>query len=474
MWMSDGYKLVGEVKIPENSKADFNGYVMRILEQCGIRKTETFTLAEEMVKTVTRPVPDEGGVVRFDYSIFEKRIRETGSYDMESCTLITPDRGYSEYGLVMNLIMVLQEAFSEEPCFLMDGDDVCCDITAYAVLARNLLGVTLNFLHREKLWDMFLFLRNHGYKNVTAEKVISAQPDTFSEFRFEQVAALLSMEDDEIRMPVKPFDGEKDEIGKTTFRKRRYYAFQIMRRIMENGETQKLENYLGKLLNSDIPERKKLAEADSAYGNLAKVSLYELPPILVNAYAMASERGFWETWELLGGKGYSDILTERKPADRQKSGDGLELCFYRAIRRKNEDEFLEFWDDRERKLSDEMKERLAVWTERYRQIVPPDGFDTEMCLAEIVHDLQGDWNCRLPDSLFVQEFMACQDDDHKKALLLLREIMEEDTKYFPELTCRQAIRWMIRQNGEPFDFTAMSAYQSLLVNHSLRMKILGF
>lgn len=109
--MSDNrYKITGNVVIPQEKKEEFNQYIMQILYKGGIRKTEKMELGGKEVTVVSRPVPDSQGIVSFDYPIFEKRKMETATYDTGTCELIAPDRGYQEFGLVMNTIIVMQSS----------------------------------------------------------------------------------------------------------------------------------------------------------------------------------------------------------------------------------------------------------------------------------------------------------------------------------------------------------------------------
>lgn len=94
----DLYKLEGIVMIPANEKAEFNRYILQILDVCGIRKTERIELDGRVITVARRPMPDGQGIVSFDYSIFEKKKRKTATYNTNTCELITPDRGYSEFG----------------------------------------------------------------------------------------------------------------------------------------------------------------------------------------------------------------------------------------------------------------------------------------------------------------------------------------------------------------------------------------
>ena len=99
----------------------------------------------------------------------------------------------------------------------------------------------------------------------------------------------------------------------------------------------------------------------------------------------------------------------------------------------------------------------------------------ENYLSEIIEDLRKDWDCRFVDRKIVIDFTEHKDlESYRRALILFREIMDEDLFFFPELTRRQAIDWVIKRNRNKFDFIAMGAYQSLLSNHKQRMELLGF
>lgn len=307
------YRLLGEIRIPEEKKTLLNGYVLQILQKCGIRKTEEIQLAGHQITVVRKPEPDENGIVCFDYSIFEKKKREKAFYNTSTCELTIPDCGYAEYGLVMNMIMVLLESYSETPCYLLYKDRIS-SVDGYAAIIKDILHIDIQFPHRLRTEDEQEFKR-----------------------------------------------------------------------------------------------------------------------------------------------------TEYK--------------FYRAIRRDDEDEFIEFWNSDDMIFSDEMKETMQIWSEQYRKM------DDEMVsrlimediLSELVFDLENTWKCRLVDKSFVDEFLMNADKhEYKKALVVFRELLDEPMKYFPELTKKQAIKWIVYDSRPEFDFIAMSAFQSLLINHQHRQEVLGF
>lgn len=141
--MSDNdYWLLGEVKIPNEKKEELNKYVLQLLEKGGIRKTEEIMLENRKTMVVKKAVPNEEGIVYFDYSIFEKKVRDTSTYNMNTCKLDTSDRGYNEFGMVMNLIMFLQESYTNGECYLMYKDKPLpnTNTRAYLKLLHCMLG----------------------------------------------------------------------------------------------------------------------------------------------------------------------------------------------------------------------------------------------------------------------------------------------------------------------------------------------
>ncbi|MBD5455132.1 MAG: hypothetical protein HDR23_01410 [Lachnospiraceae bacterium] len=471
----DAYRLEGTVVIPEDKKDEFNEYILRILDKCGIRKTDKMELGGQIVTVVRQPMPDEQGIVHFDYSIFEKKIRKQAEYNMNTCELKTPDRGYSEFGIVMNMIMVMQESYSEDHCYFMFKDRPG-RVDVYALLIKGVLGIRLEFPNRAKMWDMLFFLKNtEKYQSITSKIIWDAYPFDFCDSIPEQFFAVFDIDSENIQIPKEPFEGEKAEIKTASKFKLSYYVYQNMKKFIKNKEEESLKKFLKILLDADLQKRQKLTE-NIRYGVIAEVSLYVLPPIIVRGYALAVQINFWDAWKALGIKGYSEILVEKESLRTAKyEEDERYIPLYKAIQKDYEDEFIEFWEDDDLYFSDDMKKCLSDWKERFMEIKLEDDFNVEIFLAQIITELDHEWGCRLVDRKFVTEFMEHKNDDnYKKALLFYREFMDRDCCYFPELTRKQAIRWVIRNNRRPFDFTAMDAFQSLLINHKYRYEILGF
>lgn len=183
------------------------------------------------------------------------------------------------------------------------------------------------------------------------------------------------------------------------------------------------------------------------YGDIAEASLYLLPPLIVNVFARAIGQEFWETWDSMEIKGYSDVIARKGDIDSEEGGFSVPL--YKVIQREDENEFIEYWDDQELKFTDKMKECFEDWKERFEKILPGKNFVTDV----LEHK---------------------NDVNYQKALLLYKEIIDKDLEYFPELTHRQAIRWIMRESKDEFCYTEMAAFPSLLINRKHRFEILGF
>jgi len=147
--MENQYWMMGDISIPEEKRAEFNENVLKLLRLGGIRRQKETVFGGRTLTVVQEPEPDEAGIVRFDYSVFERWQRTTAEYDTNTCALMAPDRGYGEYALVMNMVMTMQEAYSQKPCFFM-REDRLCDIRAYALLIERMTGLKLSFSKRGK------------------------------------------------------------------------------------------------------------------------------------------------------------------------------------------------------------------------------------------------------------------------------------------------------------------------------------
>lgn len=419
-----------------------NRYVLEIIDKCGIRKTVEMMVAGKKVTVVTSAQPNADGIVLFDYSIFEKKKRKISKYDLNTCELYVENQGYSEFSIVMNMIMVLQEAYTNGGCYFTKSGKLY-DIEIYLFLIQGVLGEKISVPGRIKMWDMYLFFRNsEKYKNITYKDLLEGYSKDYGELDTEQLIAVLEIENKELIIPDEKKISCRNEINSANPCSRTEYACRIFGKMKATGEAG-MKSFLAELLNADFAKRKELSARQDEKGIIAELSLYVLPMRLVFAYAQAVNLDFWEIWDSLGTIGYSDII---QGADlKEDKSDFQKFHFYKVIQRKDEDEFLEFWDGSNLLLSQNMKECIRDWREQMSGISVPSVISVENFLAKIIDRLERS-HCRYVDETFVTEFMEHGNEaNYQKILILLQQLLDKGQEYFPELTGEQADEWVIRE-----------------------------
>lgn len=476
--MDNLYHLEGQVSIPDERKAEFNKNVLDILRACGIRKLKKVEIAGKCIIVIREPEENEEGIVAFDYSIFENQRRQISFYDMNSCKLHIAEQGYNEFGMAINLIMTMQEAYSAEQCYLMRKDQIC-DVYGYALLIERTIGIKLSFPNRENIWDMLLFFKSSpAHKAITYKEIWDKFPLGYGQINLEQFIGCLLSDDSSAHRPEKRFEGGKSDLKYANIMQRVYYAYELLCRLsVEKGDGE-ISCFLKTLLEENLAEREKLAEQEDDFGLLAEISLYELPVCIVVAFAWAIGEEFWTTWFSLEVSGYKEIYTqtEKKPDEAEAKEEGARIL-YKAFRRSNEDEFLEFWDEKELYLSEDMRECLKEWKETYAEIdiEEAEAIQAEEYLADILLEMADIWSCRYMEDKTVRECVEHGNElSYKKALLMLRKMLDRIIWHFPELTAGQVKEWILPRWIDRWERTRISAYGSLLGNHKKRLEILGF
>lgn len=465
------FRLAGKVNVPAEKKNEMNRHVLEILDKCGIRKTVEMTVAGKKVTVVTSARPNADGIVLFDYSIFEKKKRKISKYDLNTCELYVEDQGYNEFSIVMNMIMVLQEAYTNGSCYFTKSGKLY-DIEIYLFLIQGVLGEKISIPGRIRMWDMYLFFRNsEEYKNITYRDLLEGYSKDYGELDTEQLLAVLEIKNKELMIPGEKKIFCRNEINSANPCSRTEYAYRVFKGMKATGKAE-MKSFLAELLNADFAKRKELSARQDEKGIIAELSLYVLPMRLVFAYTQAVDLDFWKIWDTLGTRGYSDII---QGVDlKEDESDFQKFPFYKAIQRKDEDEFLEFWDGSNLLLSQNMKECIRDWREQMSGISVLSVISAENFLAKMIDRLERS-HCRYVDETFVTEFMEHGNEaDYQKILILLQQLLDKGQEYFPELTGEQADEWIIRESRDSFDYIEISALASLLTNKKQRNIIFGF
>lgn len=472
--MEEHYWLAGKVNIPENKKQEFNACVMEALNLCGIRKRKTIRLAGKAVIVLDKPQPNRDGIILFDYSIFERKCRAASIYDTRTCELRTEDRGVGEFGLAMNLILLLSECYSEGSCYFM-LDRKLVYIPAYMDMLCTLLNRKFMINSRAKVWDILMFMKENPECDFpTRKELLNGLPWDYYDWDDFQMDGLFDSERDCIDKPEKDLITERTQIPNATYLAQMYYLYQTMA-LEYRQDKVGLVDFLRRLLDLPLAERAKLAKSSNGQGIIAEVSRYVHPAGVVRVLALLEQKAFWDVWDSMNIKGYRDVVQDEEKdqkSNREKAWNRHD--FYKQILRDDQDEFLEFWDGSNLVLSSRMQERFLEWKRLFDETEDQPELALEEYLADILSDMEKDWFYRYMDCDFVEAVLANKDNPMwRRALLVLRKVMDDGLERFPELERQTAVRW-VKTYRSASDIKAISAYCSLMANKSQRQRIFGF
>lgn len=467
------YWMLGRVSIPKDKRDELNRYVLEVLDKGGIRLTEEIEIAGELITVVNKPIPDEEGIINFNYSVFEEIERKTCTYNTKTCQLKLKDPGGNEFGLIMNLIMVLQEAYSITQCYLMLKDNIS-SVRGYLDILYGLLGKKFFLINRSKTWDMFLFLRNS--KVDIDINTLTGIPYGYVHMIEAQFRAGISIILNNFYAPdEQEIIHNKSEVAVAPYPAKEYFAYEAIGKLYEK-EKDSLETYIYQLASSNLKERKKLANQDNLYGDIATVSLYVLPAMIISIFIHVSKKDFWDLWNGIEKKPYKSILgdgLEMKP-DRFDR-DGTQLPLFEVFQRKNEDEFMESWGEKNLILSDKMIDCFKKWKSAVVEAEDIPQGDVEDYLRDTIKELYDAINCRYVDKAFIKVILKNKDNpNYRKLLVAFRKAIYSDCALFPELTVTQSKSWVIDRWRDPYDTTLIMGWHSIIINEAKRKEIMGF
>ena len=467
------YKLGGVVTIPEEKKAEFNEYVLQLLDRGGIRKIKRTKLDGDEVELAARVEPDKKGIVRFDYSIFEKMIRDVSTYDMNTCRLETNNCGLNEMGVVMAMILTLTEAYSITPCYMIREGEMC-KIESFALIIEDLLGIKLRFPHRADIWSMYLFSKECGeIKKLQGIDLIIQVPECFEILDFDMFVNIQYINrKDLLKKHLKEVAFDKEQIEQINSGERFQYLYTTYMNIIRAGEP--IDDYIHKLIDATLEERTVYGKEESDFGTLAELSRFFSAQALIIIYKTVKGTDFWNEWERFTKQGfYTDIITD--PNDKEVIEDHRVLHFYRVIQRSNDDESLGEFSDRKLSLSEDLEDSISIWKKQAESDDLPQEYDDLIKLKTLLVELRNSYDIRIMDyDLYSELKGAVKSTSTLKALYLLRKVMDDGVGLFPELTREQSKKWIIERCRSTFDRQKINGLMGLLANREKRMELLGF
>lgn len=470
--MKKEYKLVGKVTIPEKKRKEVKSIIQKILYMGGIREKEIIEIAGRQYITAGIPKWNSCEVINFNYNVLTNTSYETGRLYLKSGSIKNPCNHDKEYDFVANLIRVVLESYSTTPCYLF-YDDTLCFISEYARIINGMIGKQLSFPNRNKMWKMYYFLHKYGCENITAIEIL----ETVRTTDVGHFMTVFSVGSDEPLIPRNFIKIGKEKFSDSFTLNILENVRQTMKELIKVEGKEKVFEFLKDLLRKNYAKRKHLAKENNLYGTVAAGSLYLLPAMIVKCYSLIAREEFWKIWDELDlGSGREDVDGPKSDVAPLENVEEI-IPLYKAFGKNNEDEFMRYRGDVELKLSDKMKNSIDRWKRAYEQVTETEvqKMHMEEALMKVWEDIYTVWNCRLLDTAFMREFLDNKNNDkYKRAIIVLIELIDKETKYFPEITKREANMWVLSDIRDADEMIEINAYLGMLRNHLRRKEILGF
>lgn len=476
--MAEEYWFSGNVNISSDQRKQFNEDVMEILKQCGIRKTKEISVGDHMVTVTSLPCPDKNGMITFDYSIFEKKLRKPAMYNTNDCTLKVVDRGANEYGVAMNLILVLQECYSNGSGYVMHGKNIMSVYGSMALLSTFFKRKIWN-RGREHLARLLLALRQTPEgKGAKLDGAMALQPESFVHLWEDEVDAcldiLLRLDDCDLEEQTNAYANCRALIIREASQTHwaRKIIYNVLRKEYATNKPA-VKKFVKKLIHLPFKERKELTKKSGENGFLAECSLSVSAYVFISCIATIEKRNFDDVWKELGVNVYDDPLVWKHCLKVDDKWEHIDL--YPIICRKNQDEFLELWDGTNLTLSAELQQNIVEWKQRISEIKDDSELDVEATLGNILEDMSDIWSCRFVEESFVSNILIHKEQpEWRKALLVLQEMLCSERTSPPELDRDPALYWNWLYRNKKANAVRASAYCSLLSNDMQRKRVFGF
>lgn len=464
----DKYWLEGKFTLTDSEKMqEMNNLILEILRKTGTCRLTTKTVNGKEISVVAKPEPDKDGIVEFDYSVFEKIIRKGNYYNVNTGELVTPDRGYNHFGLTMNLILTVLEAYSETPCYFMSENDLG-DVIGPAAVIEELTGKVLNFDKRARAFETLIYFRQFDkYKNFEYP---------FKEFPFDYCRVYrgqFTFTFFVLKEPIKA-----PEKAESKFDKDRQLAFGCLELLRLKKELKdEALTYIIKLMDMTLAERQEEVNKKHPLDFISKVAVFLPAAYLVKIYAEAFDIDFFTLWYRIGKKGYWDVAGSAEFVQDLKTPSSKHFL-YKLYQMNNEDDFIGVWDNEEILFSNSMQENMAYYKKRYFEIEESNlsDFNTITNLINCIDDLQTLWNSdKYMDKDLLEEFIKNKDDiNYKKAVYVLGVLINDEIEMFSEFTRQQVRQWILSKVNLSKCADKCWHYIDLLSNKKRRKELLDF
>ena len=463
------FKMAGAVHIPSDIQKEFNERILTMLDYCGIRKTTTIDVAGRTYY-VTEPVSiDSKGNIEFDHSVLEKEKHEAAVFNVNTCFLSMPERGYIEIELAGVFLMTLCQAYSDTQCYLT-YDGKIFSVRCFLQILNYIFDYELPCNNGNDVWELYSFFHyDKDYEDIQPYEAFRSLIKDWDEgITYNQLMTYLILSKDKPPTFKCKTKCIKSKIVDKNLSEKEELLFSLLSKLCDNEEV--IVRLKG-LLEKNMEERQKEAEDDDDYGLLAELSLYFSAPAIVKYLSLAKGENFWDLWDRLNIIPYKDVID--KPICETPE-QYCKVPLYIPIKRDDEDEFLYLWNGDNLKLSEKLIKQIEEWKCDYARLMLTPGLDTEAELAQILFEMENDWNCPFVSRSLVEELLNNKNNvKYQKLLLVLKKFISKGLELFPELTQRQAIEWVLKRSRDPKEAVHIGTFMTLLENTKERQRIFG-
>ena len=299
-------RQIGEVYISDSQWAAYSQRLLLLLREGGMMRYESVKIFGKKIILLDFPEPDESNSFWFNYNYYENDFWEDAG--MHHGHLFSGKVGYRQFCRVMAAAYILEERSSESPCF---ADFREAEIPHYFPLGwiKALIGEEVS-LETPSLWDTYVFLKNTGNYDKSAESwnnILTRNARSFQDYK--DVLAIMAAERgiEEVQEAVRQYydnkhSDEKNE-SPTLFTQLKELRKEVseLPKQLPGIEEEQLQAIIAHLAEPDkdmfFAKLKEEAPRSKALQHLPILGICELPrQIIVKAVAETYHRDFWELW----------------------------------------------------------------------------------------------------------------------------------------------------------------------------------
>lgn len=501
----------GQVRIPEEKKAEFSERMIKLLNYGGMMAFEPINIHfHEMGLLIPAQLSKEGDFY-FHYNYFEDDAWEPAGFDSKDCHIWSGKIGSAEFNDVITAAHFLYEIYSEGPGFAEVNDDIM-NSTRYMGWINHLFGTKHSMERRFRLWEnaeyTVLQHMEMGYDASLKEEQINGMiPSGMAYYAggTELSDLMYIMHGTESLVEENAVSG--------TYPADVYACREALRKYLGTDHTQEDTgdaNDIWELIRLDRKSREARAvDPDDQLAEIGGYTLFLPARVIVYLTAEHEKENFWKLWKNLRDTVYHDermkqyapawLETERRrirkmPIEPIRTSDFLRqdawFTFHSTpeeIRDRpnyyiSDDDRLYWWDGTDEVvISDTTDQWLKELAEEHKEIVRSlrEQKEKENNFYEFIQtliEIDQYYKRICPFRNMFYEFLKSGDrEEYRAAVELLGRLSERNRE---DGRIIEKVRWSWDMTSRNVTHNpgriAIKRYLAVMANTKLRMKYFGF